>query len=254
MSGWINLTSGATNSVSAGTTLKRRGVMGGWYRVEIYIESVLTSLSCSFQIWMGLDGVNINYDGDGVSGVYLWGAQLEPHPYVTSYIPTAASQVTRAADNMSIATPNFTRFYGGAQGTFYCEFRTSAKSPSAAFRALTVSNDGTGERVLDLYAYGETSSQGVDIFSSHTGYDLGATTGLPNGNLVKVAATMGENDAAVSVNGLPVKTDMTTIAPTIATTMYIGQRLGGSNLNGHIKSIKYFPTRLPNSELQELSA
>lgn len=48
------------------------------------------------------NGLSSNYTGDGVSGLYVWGAQLESVPVMTSYIPTAASAVTRAADKLSL--------------------------------------------------------------------------------------------------------------------------------------------------------
>jgi hypothetical protein len=40
---------------------------------------------------------NATYLGDGVSGIYAWGGQLEVDRQ-TSYTPTAAAAVTRAAD------------------------------------------------------------------------------------------------------------------------------------------------------------
>jgi hypothetical protein len=59
-----------------------------------------------------------SYTGDGYSGIYIWGAQLEAGAFPTSYIPTVASQVTRSADSASMTGTNFSDWYRADEGTF----------------------------------------------------------------------------------------------------------------------------------------
>jgi hypothetical protein len=47
-----------------------------------------------------------SYQGDGTSGLYIWGVQVEQGSYATSYIPTQGSVVTRVADVCSQTVPN----------------------------------------------------------------------------------------------------------------------------------------------------
>ena len=61
------------------------------------------------------------YQGDGTSGLYIWGAMLEQNSFSTSYIPTEGSQVTRNQDvctnGGSLASINST------EGTLYAEHK-----------------------------------------------------------------------------------------------------------------------------------
>jgi len=75
----------------------------GVYRVWMTFTAA-ASQSTVFRLQLAKDGVTASYTGDGVSGIYIWGAQLEALPNATSYIPTAAATVTRGNDQLDLQT------------------------------------------------------------------------------------------------------------------------------------------------------
>lgn len=92
----------------------------GWFRVWMEATANITSAGVA-QIRI-FNGGTASYLGDITKGVVWWGAQLEPGGY-SSYIPTGASTVTRAADVVSMqgltATLDVTATYGdGTTGSF----------------------------------------------------------------------------------------------------------------------------------------
>jgi hypothetical protein len=80
------------------------------------------------------------------------------------------------------------------------------------------------------------------------------TTTLTN----KIATAMQNNNSIIAVNASLGVVDAACTMPASATTLTVGcSQFGGTfgnYLNGHIQSIKYYPTRLPNGTLQGLTA
>ncbi|NYU08013.1 hypothetical protein A8O28_22115 [Enterobacteriaceae bacterium CCUG 67584] len=77
----------------------------GVYRVWMAVTAGATQSSV-FRLQLAKDGVTASYAGDGVSGLYVWGAQVEDGPFPTSYIQAGASTATRGADLWQIPKEN----------------------------------------------------------------------------------------------------------------------------------------------------
>lgn len=97
-----------TGSGGVGTQYVDRGfedIGNGVYRVWMTFTAA-ASQSTVIRLQLAKDGVTASYTGDGKSGLYVWGAQLEDSPFPTSYIPTTAATVTRGADYWQIPKEN----------------------------------------------------------------------------------------------------------------------------------------------------
>jgi hypothetical protein len=68
---------------------------GGWHR--LWVSATADTAASGFPTVYLFNG-GASYTGDGTSGLFLWGMQIEAGARATSYVPTAAAAVTRAGD------------------------------------------------------------------------------------------------------------------------------------------------------------
>jgi hypothetical protein len=170
---YFDLQNGVVGTVDAGFTASIQGVGNGWYRCSVTTTATAASWTSASFPAQG-NGLK-SYTGDGVSGIYIWGAQLEANSYPTSYIKTVASQVTRAADTITLTN---TDVYNTAEFTAVSSpFGVSGVSANT----VTLNGDVPIER---LYVYPRNISQ--DQINSVVGNDgwwswriVGATFALP---------------------------------------------------------------------------
>jgi hypothetical protein len=234
-------TAASTNGTwaSASSTIADAG--NGWYRVTL-TWTATGAAPARVAIWC-------RDTGNGTSGIFIWGAQLEVGAFATSYIPTVAAQVTRNADLTSMTGTNFSGWYNQPEGSFVVEFTPDTTVASNLVRVLTVSQAAAASRVVDIYP-------NAGVWASFNGtanlLDGAATvTSVPQ----KFVAAYKTGDYAICFNGGTVVTD-TTATVNSPTQMAIGYFPSGNvqQLNGHIRQIAYFNTRLPNAQLQTLSS
>jgi len=192
------------------------------------------------------------YDNSTAGAVFdVYGAQLEEGSFPTSYIPTSGSQRTRSADVASIPVTAFG--YNDQAGTIVAEYSMVAGAFSGSPYIVQFDDGSAGSRFLIM----EISNQSR-FFMNDGGVTQDTIVNEPisEGVLNKTAVAFVENSTGVSTNGSVAEAgDGTSTVPGGVTTV----RLGGSTstnaqLNGHIKSLKYYPRRLTDAQLQELTA
>jgi len=229
---WFDIDTGALGT-AANCTGSITEAGDGWYRCSITATATVGGTAgTSFYISTG-NNVN-SYAGDGTSGIFAWGAQLEAGAFATSYIPTVASTVSRSADNASMTGTNFSSWYNQPQGTFVVDADTVATG-----NRIIEASAGSLSRVVDIYT---VSGPAVQMWNGTAAYSPfnNFTLGLP----FKVAGAYQTANYAVVLNGGAVRTDAAVLVNT-ADSLQIGRFSSGTNyLNGHIRAIAYYNTRL----------
>jgi hypothetical protein len=173
------------------------------------------------------------YQGDGSSGLYVYGAQLEQGSGLTSYIPTSGVSSTRNPDVATITGSNFTSFWKAAQGGANAYVTPSVVS---GIRPLIQFDDGTTNEIIALR--GNTTNPElyiVDGGAPQAQLDAGTIAANTAYSLTGWWAT---NDCKARKDSGAVVTDTAVTIPTV-TQMRIGSD-GTNYLNGTIATISYY--------------
>jgi hypothetical protein len=81
----FNLVTQSITNVTAGCTPAMRNLGDGWFRCSV--TGVTSGSGSSNTVTQLINGTNATYAGDGASGIYLWGYQLEQNDIPTDYDP-----------------------------------------------------------------------------------------------------------------------------------------------------------------------
>jgi len=177
--------------------------------------------------------------------------QLELGAFATSVIPTTTTALTRSADVASVNT--LSPWYNATEGTLFAEFTASANA-STVYAALS---NGT---IAQNSVYFDNDSGFIRnvVFSASSAQAAMSTGAIGTvGAVNKVAGGYKVNDFAVSRNGGSVVTDTLGAVPLSISQLDIGRNpnaVASTYVSGYLRRITYYPVRLTNAQLQNLTA
>jgi hypothetical protein len=206
-------------------------VGNGWYRCSITVTTTVAA-AIYIGVW-STSNSTVNYTGNGTSGLFIWGAQLEAGSFATSYIPTTTAALARNADVATITGSNFTGFWNSVQGGTAVQATPSTVS---GVRPLVQFDDGTANEIIALR--GNTTNPELYIVDGGTPQaQLDAGTIAAN-TAYSLTGWWATNDCKARQDSGAVVTDTTATIPTV-TQMRIGSD-GTNYLNGTIATIGYY--------------
>lgn len=195
-------------TVSAGSRSEVYGSVqnygGGWYRFTMTVAPTATA-AASVQFGRPLT------NGDGVVGVYPFGAQIEANAFATSYIPTAASTITRAAELVT-GSALVSALHRRAAGTNVTQY-LQLEDPTvvASLQQLWTVGGDSGNSRLGVRKTQNGSVEGpravVGNGSSVTTHAPGSSAGANPGETVRAVLAWDATNSRMALKGALVGSD-----------------------------------------------
>jgi hypothetical protein len=253
-------------NVTAGSSIVDYTLSGSNYVSQIgganNTSTTWVRVSVTFTTPVGCTSIYVypTSSDSGTVDVLFWGAQVEAGS-ASSYIPTGASTGNRAVDTAIIAAGTaFSGWYtGGLNGTFYADWYGGVAGASGTQRSVLATDDVTTKH-LHLYQTATTNTMTLANFGG--GSTLATSNAIsPAGSRSKAAFSYATSAMNVCLNGGTVASGTVTgfsVSPTwlsLGAPSTNGTSITGTTvvLNNSIRSIKYWPTVLPNAQLQALT-
>lgn len=179
--------------------------------------------------------IKLATSGDAVDVAY---ADLESGAFITSPIETFASTVTRAVDNISLATSAFP--WDAATGTAYIRLNPKAINIGSDQYALAFGPNGRlcyqSSTVYRFFDGTNTADAGTAVAGTAANYAIGFSSTTTAAVLNGGSVTAGTFDGGLGTG-----------------TLYFGSNAGGTVFNGYISKVLIAPRRYSNAELQTLT-
>jgi hypothetical protein len=243
----VNLSTGAFTGVAVYTSTGAQQFANGWWRIWGVVNAATGTPGCYQQ----LQTINASderfYAGDGTSGSYWWGGDIQDAcVYPTSYIPTSSGTVARNAVTL-------TKTRGvAAEETVYLAGRTALGTGTGITQVLYSRDNGTAnERIRVIRnASREIHVEVTDGGVAQADLNMGV---VANDTDFALAIRIKANDIGASINGGAMETDTAATLPS-PTTDRFGHDHSGNQWDGAITVAKCWAAAFSDAELRALSA
>jgi len=246
---FFNINNGTLGTVSSGFSGTITDFGNGWYKCSATTTAASTTGSGKVRLQLASSDNIYTIAGDGSSGTFVWGTQLEEGSYATSYIPTSGSTVTR---NQDIFTRDgIGSLINDSEGVLFVEIERSEEENS--YRLLGL-DDGTSQNYIKM-GFGDISGNfwirvvvnGVTVINSDN-----AVSNNPN-QFYKIAVRYKSGNSVIYIDGVPVLTSSTTFSSGTFTDLNFTHYTGVLNFYGKVKQLQVYDTSLSDEQLLQLT-
>ena len=222
----------------------------GWYRIDF--TSNVNSFSYD-NFYIGISSSEtmsgVSYQGDGTSGVYIYGAQLEQGSYATSYIPTQGSAVTRLADVCNNGANE--QVINSTEGVLYA-WLSDIKSQN--FDSIIINNGTADENnQVRIWFYNNTITYQYKVGAVTSAQITTSTMDLTLDT--KIACSWKLNEFKLFVNGSKINQDLlgNVLANNTLESVEFKRGNNTGNFYGETRDLRVYNTALTDAELQALT-
>lgn len=243
-----------TNGTIPTSQAKIENVGDGWYRCSIWVTATSTA---SGQVQIGMDGdsdasTSVSYTGDGYSGIWAWGAQLEDTAkFPSSYIKTTSTVAARQGDYALISGTNFSSWFNQNEGSFVVDFTPRQEMLPSYYSnyIFVVSNTLDAER-LDCRLTSNTAKLAFSAVHNNTlsAASVGASYTL--GNNYRAAVSFNNTSYSYAFSTGNYEEDLNVQTVTGSTRLVLGSySQNNASARGWIKRLVFYPKALSQTEL-----
>ena len=225
----------------------------GWYRLKISLTDTVSQAARFISVRPANElptAINNNYatTGDGTSGIYVWGLQIEEGSYATSYIKSnSGSATTRVAETCD-GSGNAATF-NDSEGVLMAEI--SALANDNTFRNICISDGSTSDKIQ--FYYRPDVNQITMLITAASSIQAAETVTLSSTlKFNKIVIKYKQNDFQLWVNGFELGTDTSGATPVGLSELAFDDGVGSNDFYGKTKQLQYFDTT--DIDLEQLTS